>query len=188
MRTYLQVHGVWLSSVNALRPHAFPPFSSYQKPRALAEGALKSQGRKCGRQDVLLPCSVTGQMLTQGMYELGLTLGATAHWPHVPEASYLPTSSLDFLDSERMGHLICLTRCLRAENQVASAELSAECWAQSTPEPWGSALWPPAYLRAAWRVCRQAGRDQGLQSCLNTFYGHHHKKATRTHEKSKKSI
>lgn len=108
-----------------------------------------SQGHKCGRQDVLLSCSVTGQMLTQGIHELGLTLGATAHRPHVPEASYLPTSSLDFLDSERMEHLICLTRCLWAENQVASAEHSAECWAQSTPEPWGSALWPPAYLRAA---------------------------------------
>lgn len=40
------------------------------------------------------------------------------------------------------------------------------------------------YPRAAWRVCGQVlRRDQGLQSCLNTFYGHCHKKAIRTHKK-----
>ena len=88
-----------------------------------------------------------------------------------------------------MGHLRCLTRCLWAENKVTGTEHSAECWAQSTPEPWGSELWPPAYPRAAWRVYGQViRRDQGLQSCLNTFYGQCHKKATRTHKKSKESI
>ena len=49
-----------------------------------------SQGRKCGKQGVLLTCSVTVQMLTGRKHELGLTLGSIAHWLHVPEAGYLP--------------------------------------------------------------------------------------------------
>lgn len=109
MIKYLCANVVWLSSVNMLRPHAFPQFSIYQKPCAFMEGILGvtesgTQIWEAGCFAYLFSDStnVDWKYKLGSRKDLALTLGSTAYCLNVTKQVIYPQLSLGFLDSRRM--------------------------------------------------------------------------------------
>ena len=124
---YSRAQAVWLSSLNALRPRAFSQSSSYQKPRALAQGALGVRDASVGSR---VFCS-----LVRWQCKCWPDVSMNLAWPWAPSLTgcmslkqviYL-YQSLGFLDSKRTAHTGHLTGCLRVENEVTSAKHLAGC-------------------------------------------------------------